>query len=130
MKYIVDTHILLWYSEGGNKLSNDILFLLNSNPSDIYISQATFWEITIKKSLGKLNLISSVSDFYYKAIENSFLVLHFDADTYRVLEELPQFHQDPFDRIIISQAISKNFTIITQDQKFKFYEELVPILWN
>ena len=86
--------------------------------------------ITIKKSLGKLDFVTPISDFYQTALENYFLPLDFDIASYRVLEALPVFHQDPFDRMIIAQAIAGNFTIITQDRKFEYYGKLVPIIWN
>ena len=75
--------------------------------------------MTIKKSLGKLDLITSISDFYQLVLENSFLTLNFDIAAYMVLENLPLYHQDPFDRMII-----------TQDIKFDLYKTLVPITFN
>jgi PIN domain nuclease of toxin-antitoxin system len=64
------------------------------------------------------------------ALQNSFQVLPFDIDHYQILENLPQYHNDPFDRMIIAQAIAEHLVIITQDEKFILYEELVTILWN
>jgi PIN domain nuclease of toxin-antitoxin system len=86
--------------------------------------------MTIKKTLGKLDLAVPISDFHQSALENSFNVLPFDIEHYTVLESLSLLHSDPFDRIIIAQAISKGLTIITQDGKFEDYEDLVTILWN
>jgi PIN domain nuclease of toxin-antitoxin system len=71
-----------------------------------------------------------ISDFYQSALENSFNVLPFDIEHYTVLESLPLLHSDPFDRMIIAQAISRDLTIITQDHKFEDYGDLVKILWN
>lgn len=128
--YLIDTHILLWHSLGNQQLSGKVLEMLGSAESNLYVSQATYWEMTIKKALGKLDLTVSVSDFYQSALENSFNILPFDIEHYTALESLPLLHSDPFDRMIIAQAISKDLTIITQDRKFKDYADLVKILWN
>lgn len=128
--YLIDTHILLWHSENDTKLSQSALAELNSPNTKLYVSQATYWEMTIKKGLGKLNLTVSISDFYLSALQNSFQVLPFEIGHYQVLENLPQYHSDPFDRMIIAQAIAENLVIMTQDKKFKLYEELATIFWN
>lgn len=128
--YLIDTHNLLWHSLADRRLSAIVLDQLGSPESTLFVSQATYWEMTIKKALGKLDLAVPISDFYQSALENSFNVLPFDIEQYTVLESLPQLHSDPFDRMIIAQAISKNLTIITQDRKFEYYEDLVTILWN
>jgi PIN domain nuclease of toxin-antitoxin system len=128
--YLIDTHILLWHAENDTKISRSTLAELNSPNTTLYVSQATYWEMTIKKSLGKLNLVVSIRDFYLSALQNSFQVLPFDIDHYQILENLPQYHNDPFDRMIIAQAIAEHLVIITQDEKFRLYEELVTILWN
>ncbi|GGC00388.1 type II toxin-antitoxin system VapC family toxin [Dyadobacter sediminis] len=130
MNYLLDTHILIWHSDDNQKLSDKVLSIFNSAYTDLYVSHATFWEMTIKKGLGKLDLSVSVSKFYEAVIENSFCELFFNRDHYEILENLPLFHSDPFDRMIIAQAITENLTIITQDKKFRLYQQLVPILWN
>ena len=128
--YLIDTHILLWHSENDTKLSKAVLTELNSPNSKLYVSQATYWEMTIKKGLGKLNLTVSINEFYLSAIENSFQLLPFDISHYQTLETLPQYHSDPFDRMIIAQSIAEDLVIITQDEKFTLYKELTSIFWN
>lgn len=130
MNYLIDTHILLWYSEENARLSHQVLSILNDSLSNLYVSHASYWELTIKKSLGKLDLAVPISNFYQAALDNSFNHLGFDVQHYCVLEELPLLHADPFDRMIIAQAISENLTIITQDRKFELYQHYTSILWN
>ncbi|SKB55319.1 type II toxin-antitoxin system VapC family toxin [Dyadobacter psychrophilus] len=130
MNYLIDTHILLWHSDNNQKLSDQVIFELNSSLTSLYVSHATYWEMAIKKGLGKLDLIVPVSEFRRTAMRNSFHSLPFDNEHYDVLEQLPLLHADPFDRMIIAQAIAENLTIITQDKKFELYQNLVPILWN
>ncbi|MCE6991530.1 type II toxin-antitoxin system VapC family toxin [Dyadobacter sp. CY323] len=128
--YLIDTHILLWHSAGSGKLSGETLEKLNSPETRLLVSTATYWEMTIKKSLGKLDLAVPISDFYYSAVRNSFYTIPIDFKHFQTLENLPLLHADPFDRLIISQAISEDLTIITQDQKFKLYEQWVSIFLN
>lgn len=128
--YLIDTHILLWHALGNRQLSNLVLEKLGSPESNLFVSQATYWEMTIKKSLGKLDLTVPIAHFYQSALENSFNALSFDIEHYTVLESLPLLHSDPFDRMIIAQVIFKDLTIITQDKKFEAYQHLVKILWN
>lgn len=128
--YLIDTHILLWHSLGNGQLSDVVLERLGSPESNLFVSQATYWEMTIKKALGKLDLTVPISHFYQSALENSFNILPFEIDHYSALETLPLLHSDPFDRMIIAQAISKDLVIITQDKKFVDYVDFVKILWN
>lgn len=130
MHYLIDTHILLWHSDNNQKLSSQVISELNSSSASLYVSHATYWEMTIKKGLGKLDLNVPISEFQKIAMRNSFHSLSFDNEHYDVLEQLPLLHADPFDRMIIAQAIAEKLTIITQDKKFALYQKLVPILWN
>ena len=129
-KYLLDTHILLWHSENNRQLSKDIITQISSPDSSLFVSQASYWELTIKKSLGKLDLSVPVQEFCKSALENSFQTLAIQIEHFTSLEALPLLHSDPFDRMIIAQAISENMIVITQDQKFRFYEGMVDILWN
>ena len=92
-----------------------------------YISIASLWEITIKLQLGKLELNFDFDELteYLKRNQIEILPIHFDY--LKVLSELPLHHRDPFDRIILSQAISEKFTIISQDSSFKSYK--AKLLW-
>ncbi|MCF0060932.1 type II toxin-antitoxin system VapC family toxin [Dyadobacter chenwenxiniae] len=130
MNYLIDTHILLWHSDDNQKLSHQVTLELNSSSASLYVSHATYWEMAIKKGLGKLDLNVPISEFRKMAMRNSFHSLSFDNEHYDVLEQLPLLHADPFDRMIIAQAIAERLTIITQDKKFALYQNLVPILWN
>ncbi len=130
MNYLIDTHILIWYGEGNRRLKASILAEMRKSSSRIYISHATFWEITIKLALGKLDFSTPVSGFQNLILKYNFKLLDFNFIHYEHLETLPYYHNDPFDRMLIAQAIAEDFTIITQDQKFALYEPSVKILWN
>ena len=121
MKYLIDTHILIWFIEGSAQLSQDVQLLIANPRNNIYISQATLWEMTIKISISKLSLSISISELERFLIEHQFQILETKFSHYEVLQQLPFHHQDPFDRLIIAQAKAEKYMILTHDDKFKMY---------
>lgn len=120
MRYLIDTHVLIWHAENQN-LSQQVIDIINDPQNIIYVSHATLWEMTIKVSIGKLKLNFDISEFPTLLAQNQFTVLPFDFKSYELLVQLPFHHQDPFDRMLIAQAQSENIPIITQDDKIKLY---------
>lgn len=116
--YLIDTHILLWWLQDDDQLSEDHKALI-SNPSiDIYVSAASIWEVTIKKSLKKL---SAPNNFLEIVKSNHFKLLPITPSHAWEVLELPAYHSDPFDRLLIAQAIVEKMPIITHDKHFKKY---------
>ena len=124
MRYLLDTHVLIWHAEN-QQLNQDVLNIINEPTNEILISHATLWEMTIKVSIGKLKLNFPIADFSKLLIANHFLILPFDFKYYEILSQLPFHHQDPFDRMLIPQAIVENIPIISHDAKFKLYNVTV-----
>ncbi|GET40025.1 type II toxin-antitoxin system VapC family toxin [Microseira wollei] len=122
MKYLIDTHILIWFIEGDEKLSEAARSLIANPANEIYVSQASLWEMTIKISIGKLSLSISLSELELFLVSNQFQILETQFRHYEILQDLPFHHQDPFDRMIIAQAKAENYTIITHDDRFKLYD--------
>jgi PIN domain nuclease of toxin-antitoxin system len=122
MKYLIDTHILIWFVEGNDRLDENIRSLIANPLHEIYISQASLWELTIKISIGKLSLSISVSELEIFLIDQEFKIIETKFIHYDKLQYLPFYHQDPFDRLIISQAQAEDYTIITRDDRFKQYD--------
>ncbi|MEO6038990.1 MAG: type II toxin-antitoxin system VapC family toxin [Saprospiraceae bacterium] len=121
MRYLVDTHILIWHGENNPALKSTTLTLLNDPANELFISHACLWEMAIKVSLGKLKLASSVEQIGQELGQNGFTLLPFDLAHYGVLSTLPFHHNDPFDRMMIAQAICEQLEVITYDDKFKLY---------
>lgn len=121
MKYIIDTHIFIWYIIGDMKLSKKYIEIIENENNNIYLSYVSLWEITIKLSLGKLNLELSIDEIY-KIIEtlkiNILIPTKFDLE---ILLNLENIHKDPFDRMLISQSISNNILLLTDDNLIKNY---------
>lgn len=105
MNYLLDTHTILWFLEGNENLSLDARFA-TENPDNIsFISIASIWEIAIKLNLGKLKLDIKLEELKSEIIKNGFEILPLDFEHIIGLSNLETIHKDPFDRIIISQAI-------------------------
>lgn len=121
MNILLDTHIFLWYLEGNQALSSDKKQLIDNQQNDIYVSISSFWEIIIKKSLNKLELKDNLNTIQAICIEQGFNIILIEVKHLIVLQELPFHHKDPFDRLIISQAISDNLYIMSNDGNFNKY---------
>jgi PIN domain nuclease of toxin-antitoxin system len=124
---LLDTHAFIWYSENDSKLPASIKTEVET-ADRVYISIASLWEIAIKLSIGKLSLRSN-----YESIESSLepagiglLPISF-ADTVRVMN-LPLHHRDPFDRILIAQAINNSLTLVSCDAAFTAYS--IQLRWE
>jgi PIN domain nuclease of toxin-antitoxin system len=127
MAFLLDTHTFLWFLEGNEKLSKKALIKMLDLNKKCYISIASLWEITIKLQLGKLELNFDFNELVEYLKRNHIEILPIYFNHLKVLSVLPLYHRDPFDRIILSQAIAEKFTIISQDSAFKTYK--AKLLW-
>ncbi len=118
MKYLLDTHILVWWFEANRKLSQDFKVLIEDPKNAKYVSVASFWEIIIKTNTKKLKLDRSI-DFLAKNM--GFEILDIKLNHILELNKLPNIHRDPFDRIIISQTKVENCILLTADEIVKSY---------
>ena len=123
MRYLLDTHVLLWWRADDSRLPHRWDKILGSTgENDILISVASLWEIAIKQALGKLSLEISVSEFGQQLQEDhGFRLLGIEAAPLDRLAALPHHHRDPFDRLLIAQAIENSATAVTNDRNWKKY---------
>ena len=127
MRNILDTHTLIWFLNGDEQLSTKAKKAIEKSGTINFVSIASLWEMAIKTSLGRLEMKSNYSKVAELLEDNGFQILPITfADTLLLLS-LPLHHKDPFDRIIITQSISNNLTIITRDQYFSQYK--IEQLW-
>lgn len=128
MTYLLDTHTFLWFIIGSYRLSEKANEVIANTENKIYLSAVSGWEIAIKARLGKLELPDSGMKIILEQVqENDFSVLPVSLQHAIQVFDLPQIHRDPFDRMLISQAIFENIEIITNDRIFKDYR--VETLW-
>lgn len=121
MNYLIDTHILLWYMVGDKRIDHKIQTKIEDEKNTIFLSNASLWKITIKLSIGKLKLKGTLAELKQYLDDKSFRILEFDFEDLETLKNLPFHHQDPFDRLIVAQAKTKNLEIITDDEHVKLY---------
>lgn len=124
MNYLLDTHIFLWFLEGSDNLSIKARTTIENTENIKFISIASIWELAIKLSLGKLKLDITLEELKEEIVKNNFEILPLDFEHIIGLSKLEEIHKDPFDRIIISQAIFEDLTIISRDVNFGLYSSI------
>ena len=128
MNLIIDTHTLIWHIEGNKKLKKKAVSTIENTENSVYVSKASLWEMVIKISLGKLEMSIPFDELEVYLEENGFPILDYNFGHLKTLQTLPFHHSDPFDRLIISQAITDDLTIITHDPFFRDYTvKLLPL---
>ena len=119
MSYLLDTHTLLWWLSENPILSTEAKTIIATPQNLIFVSAVSAWEISIKKAIGKLE----APDDLEKAIAyNNFTPLEITIQDGNVAGKLPNYHNDPFDRMLIAQAMNNNLTIITRDSQIPQYQ--------
>ncbi|WP_442795229.1 type II toxin-antitoxin system VapC family toxin [Pelobium manganitolerans] len=116
--YLLDTHTLLWFLNGDIQLSMLAKENIESSRSTKYISIISLWEIAIKLNLNKMSMQVSLTDLKNEIINNGFKLLPIEFNHLTTLLALENHHKDPFDRLIIAQAITEELTLISKDQNF------------
>jgi PIN domain nuclease of toxin-antitoxin system len=119
MKLLLDTHILLWWLNDDEKLPEKAHQLISDADNTIYVSHISLWEIQIKVMTGKLH--ADLKAIIAQLPVNNFLALSSHADHIIALSQLPPHHQDPFDRMLIAQAISEPLHLLTHDKNVSLY---------
>lgn len=121
MQYLIDTHVFLWFISNAKELSRTAKTLIADGNNEIFISIAALWEISIKTALGKLTINGSYKSVIDDVTDNSIQILPVNFAHTVEQNKLPFHHRDPFDRIIISQAIVENMDFISADVIFDEY---------
>lgn len=119
MKHLLDTHTLLWWLDNSSRLSQSAREVIANPDNRIFVSAASAWEISIKKALGKLEAPANLEQ---AIVESGFEILVITVEAGTKAGELPMHHRDPFDRMLIAQALIDDLTIITNDDKFEQYD--------
>jgi len=122
MRYLLDTHTLLWYLEGNPRLSTLAKEKIENIDNQIFVSIISLWEIAIKVNIGKLDLQSSYTDLLESLPTYQIQILHLTVEDTIFYLDLPTHHKDLFDRILISQMKNRNLPIVGADDIFDSYE--------
>lgn len=125
MRLLLDTHVYLWWLQDNPKLSKEGRSKIVS-ASDVYVSSASIWEATIKAGIGKLDV--DVNELVAEIANSGFQELPISARHAAMVARLPDIHRDPFDRILVAQALCEPLRFLTVDGILKGYSELVEVI--
>ena len=128
MKVLLDTHAFLWLITDEDRLSENARQTFLNTENSLFFSAASLWEICIKKSLGKLSLKDGWFQTIQKEMEiNTIQWLPIETTHCAVVTELPFHHRDPFDRMLIAQAIVEDMKLLSRDSRLSDYA--VELIW-
>jgi PIN domain nuclease of toxin-antitoxin system len=122
MAFLLDTHTLLWFVSGDEQLPHPVRNKIKDIDQKCLLSVASLWEITIKVSLGKLELGLSLDSLFKFIDRNQIELIPISYPHLLKLANLPDHHKDPFDRLIIAQALTENLTVISKDKELEKYK--------
>ncbi len=125
MRILLDTNVLLWTLAGSSRI-DQVKDLILSDESEIFVSAASWWEIVIKASIGKLD--ADIKILRESAALSGFRDLPVLAIHTETLATLPMLHRDPFDRLIVAQAITEPMKLLTSDTQLAAYNDLVQVV--
>lgn len=133
MKYLLDSHTLLWIAYDDHKISKNVINILNDAKNEFVISVVSVWEINIKFSLGKLLLKDKTPTHLFEGFDKYFKCdyLHLTLEDTLSFHKLKIFHhKDPFDRMMIWQALQNDLTFITDDVLIQKYKDIgLKVVW-
>jgi PIN domain nuclease of toxin-antitoxin system len=116
--YLLDTHVLLWLNTDLKRIPRSVIATLDAADL-IYYSAASAWELSIKQSLGKIRLSRRISE---STAQSGFEELPVTTGYAEISAGLPLHHRDPFDRMLVAQAVSENLVLVTADRRLSAYE--------
>lgn len=128
MNFLLDTHTVLWYIAGDRQLPASLRIQIEDTSNSCFVSIASLWEIGIKSCVGKLSLHAAIDELFESIETSGFVLLPINAKHILTSARLPLHHNDPFDRMIISQCLSEELTMMSCDKQFRHYE--VPVIWT
>jgi PIN domain nuclease of toxin-antitoxin system len=124
-QFLLDTNVFLWYFWGTKRIDS-IKQLIEADETEVFISSVSFWEIAIKLRSGKLEV--NLDELHSHAEEHAFMELPMTSNYMKAYLELPDLHKDPFDRMLLAQAIYSPMRLITGDSFLAEYSSLVMVV--
>lgn len=122
MRILLDTSEFLWLLSGDSRLDAKVTAAIRDRSNEVFLSVVSFWEISLKHALGKLPLPQPPAEFIPAQRDLHFIApLNLDESAVACLSRLPSFHRDPFDRMLVCQALSASLTLATSDPWIRRY---------
>ena len=123
MRLLLDTHIVIWWATGSRLLGAKARDLIAANDAELSISAATWWELAIKRALGRLDIDFTEARRDFQKREVKMLPVSFDHA--EAAAALPRLHGDPFDRMLVAQAAAEQLVLLTRDKHLAAYGPMV-----
>lgn len=128
MKYLLDTHLLLWIAATPNHLSKSCLKIIEDENNECWFSAASIWEIVIKNGIGRQDFHIEPNVFRRALLDNGYLEIPIKSEHTIMVSNLPHIHKDPFDRILIAQALLEGFILLTNDAILAQYSGSIQLI--
>lgn len=126
-RFLLDTHAFIWWNQDRSKLPTHVLAACENPQNPLFLSLASVWEMQIKITLGKLDVADSLKDALEHQQAQGLQLLEIAPNHIYATAKLPMIHADPFDRLLVAQAMLENMTLVTADRKLMQYA--VEVLW-
>jgi PIN domain nuclease of toxin-antitoxin system len=124
MRLLLDTHVALWAFANSSRLRADIRALIEAEENSIYVSVATLWEISIKHTARRGDMPISGEEAWNYCAASGFRILEISAQHTTALDQLPALHQDPFDRMLVAQALTEPLILVSHDRQVLRYSDV------
>lgn len=121
MKYLLDTHLLIWASSDSKQLSRKAREFIENTENALFFSALSIWEIAIKTSLGRADFALNVHQFRRGLLDAGYEEIPLTSNHALHLQNLPHLHKDPFDRMLVAQATSEGIVLLTADKTIAAY---------
>ena len=129
MKFLFDSNVLLWSFSNRSKLTPRVRQIIDDPQNEFYVSRTSLWELSAAVAAGRILMPGNSIQALIDQIEIASLpILELENRYILRTETLPYHHSDPFDRILIAQALEENLTILSSDSKFPLYD--APVIWK
>jgi PIN domain nuclease of toxin-antitoxin system len=128
VRVLLDTHALLWWLAGDDRLPPGVGDLIDDPATRVHVSSASLWELVVKTAAGRLRLDDDPAVLFTEPLDAAgFRVLPVDRRHVLALPELPDLHRDPFDRMLVAQALVEDLDVVTGDRQVRRYP--VRVVW-
>ena len=128
MNYLLDTHLLIWAASNSNKLPKVAADIIADQHNSLWVSVASFWEVAIKRSKLRSEFPFEVGPLRAGLYSNGYEELAIEARHVLMVQDLPRFHTDPFDRLFVAQAMAEGMILLTADRALSSYGASVRIV--
>ena len=128
MNLLLDTHTVVWYITGDSRLPLSLRKKIDDSSNNCFVSMASLWELAIKSTIGKLELQEDLGMIVRIIKRSGIVLLPVKIKHVLSISGLPLHHNDPFDRMIISQCKAEKLTMVSCDKQFRHYD--LPLIWN